>query len=151
IYRADGPSNSPAPQNMRLEIAGSRKRYLRLTVHDANNPPLDIKGALAEYRVQELVFRAESSGTYALYLGSPDLALPSYDLASVLSRTGDVPIQTAELGPWTENPRFGQGPPAGRALPFSERYKIPASVGLAILLAALAVWTFRLLKRAKID
>jgi len=150
IYRADGAASRPAPQNLRLEIGGSRKRYLRLTVHDGSNPPLDIKSAVAEYRVQELVFRVETAGTYAVYLGA-ELSAPSYDLASVLSRAGEVPIQTAELGAWAENPRFGQPPRAQGALPFTERYKIPASVGLAILLAALAAWTFRLLKRAKID
>ncbi len=70
---------------------------------------------------------------------------PSYDLAALLARTGET-ASPARLGPQTPNPRFRA--PAGET-PFTERHRVALSVALAIVLAGLALWAVRLMRRPR--
>jgi uncharacterized membrane protein len=137
----------PSDASTRIELSPTRKRWLRVTVHDGDDPPLPIEAARAEYRVEELVFRADAPGTYMAYVGAPELGPPSYDFPAVLARSGEVAFSTAGFGPVEPNPAFGAGPAPPRA--FSDRFQLPIAISLGLVLLALALWTVRLLRSAK--
>src|SRR5205823_1683113 len=100
------------------------------------------------YVAEELVFRAPAGGSYTLFAGG-DVPAPSYDLAAVLARSGAEPDRTATLGTVTANPSFGHLATPPPPPPWSERWKLPIAIALTALLALLALWSLRLLKRAR--
>ena len=154
LYRvAPAGMSQRAVENLRaiLHAAdGTRKRYLRLTVYNGDDAPLHLRSVSPAYIAEEIVFRASSAGAYTLYLGG-DVAAPSYDLAAVMARSGEQPELSATFGSVAVNPAFGHlgGRVPPPPPPVSERHKLPIALGLTILLAGLALWTLRLLRRAR--
>ncbi|MGZ3441064.1 MAG: DUF3999 family protein, partial [Polyangia bacterium] len=149
LYRvAPTAANKIAQENTRLGGGDTRKRYLRLTVYNGDDAPLALRSVSPAYVAEEIVFRAPTAGAYTLYVGG-DVAAPTYDLAAVLARSGEQPKLTATFASVTPNPLFGHlaKPPAPP--PLSERFKLPIALGLALLLGVLALWTLRLLRRAR--
>jgi hypothetical protein len=67
----------------------------------------------------------------------------------VLARSGEQPTLVATLGSVAPNPTFGHLAKPAAPPPLTERYKLPIAIGLALLLGALALWTLRLLRRAR--
>ncbi|WP_437692290.1 DUF2339 domain-containing protein [Sorangium sp. So ce176] len=132
----------------RIPLSPTRKRFLRLTVHDGDSAPLSLSGAQAEVRAREIVFRAAQPGPHRLYVGDPLGARPRYDLADVLDRgEREQPPAPARLGAAQANPALGASR-AARDLPFTERHRTPIGAALAVGLLALSLWAARLLRRA---
>ncbi|AUX41776.1 hypothetical protein SOCE26_031990 [Sorangium cellulosum] len=131
----------------RIPVSPTRKRFLRLTIHDGDSAPLSITGAHGEVRAREIVFRAGHAGPHRLYVGDPLGERPRYDLADVLDRVErERPPGTAWLGAAQSNPAFGAARVA-RDLPFTERHRASIGVGLALALLGLSLWAARLLWR----
>ncbi|HEX2569762.1 MAG TPA: DUF2339 domain-containing protein [Polyangia bacterium] len=145
LYRAPAAAGA-AEESLALPVNGTRKRYLRLTVGDGDDPPLEVRAAAVEYLVEELVLHATAAGPHTLYLGSERLGPPHYDLAAVLARAGDAPLtlRPARLGALGANPRHGQA--AAGPKPWSERYRTVVILVVASVVALLALWTVRLLR-----
>lgn len=139
----------PAQENLLVSAGGTRKRYLRLAVYNGDNAPLVVRAATPAYVAEELLFRAPAAGAYQLYVGG-ELGAPDYDLAAVMARSGEQPSRTARFGAIVANPSFGHAATPPPEPPLSERYKLPIAVGLALLLGLLALWTLRLMRRAKL-
>ncbi|MCU1278310.1 MAG: hypothetical protein JWM53_1856, partial [bacterium] len=135
-------------ENVRIAGDGTRKRYLQLTVYNGDDAPLNLRSVSPGYVAEELVFRAPAAGAYTLYVGG-DVPAPSYDLAAVVQRSGEQPTRTATFGTVTPNPQYGHLAEPAPPPPVSERYKLPIALGLTALLALLALWTMRLLRRAR--
>jgi hypothetical protein len=133
---------------VRISGDATRKRYLRLTVYNGDDAPLALRGVSPGYVAEELVFRAPAAGSYTLFVGG-DVPAPAYDLASVLQRSGEQPTLAAGLGTITPNPAYGHLAKPAAPPPLTERYKLPIALGLAALLGLLALWTLRLLRRAR--
>ncbi|WP_438029309.1 DUF2339 domain-containing protein [Sorangium sp. So ce233] len=132
----------------RIPLSPTRKRFLRLTVHDGDSAPLSLSGAQAEVRALEIVLRAARPGPHRLYVGDPLGARPRYDLADVLDRgEREQPPAPARLGAAQANPALGAARVA-RNLPFTERHRTPIGAALAASLLALSLWAARLLRRA---
>lgn len=149
LYRiAPSLAGKLAEENVRVAADRTRKRYLRLTVYNGDDAPLSLRAVSPGYVAEELLFRAPAAGAYTLYVGG-DVPAPTYDLASVLARSGEQPALAANFGTVTPNPAYGHlGKPAAPP-PVSERYKTPIALGLALLLVLLASWALRLLRRAR--
>ncbi|WP_437666109.1 DUF2339 domain-containing protein [Sorangium sp. So ce1182] len=131
----------------RIPLTPTRKRFLRLTIHDGDSAPLSLSGAQGEVRVREIVFRAALPGPHRLYIGDALGERPRYDLADVLDRgEPEQPPVAARLGAAQANAAFGAAQVA-RDLPFTERHRRPIGLALALGLLALSVWTARLLRR----
>jgi len=137
-----------AEENVRVPAARTRTRYLRLTVYNGDDAPLTVRSASPAYVAEELVFRAPGPGNYTLFVGG-DVPAPRYDLADVMARSGEQPTLVANLGTVTPNPAYGHLARPATPPPVTERYKLPIALGLAALLALLALWTLRLLRRAR--
>jgi len=136
------------PEGTHLGFAPTRKRHLRVEIDNGDDAPLALDGAQAEWRAEELVFRADAAGPHTLYVGGA-LSAPQYDLAAVLAREAAPSIATARFGAFRDNDRFGKGAPKPEA--WSEKNRMLIAVLLGAVLAVLALWTFRLLRRAKPD
>jgi len=144
VYRV-----APGEENLRVDLHARGHRRLRAEIDDGDAPPLSVVAAQAEYRPQELLFRAETAGTHMLCAGDPDLAAPRYDLAQVLARTGDAPVAAARLGAVRENPaHIRTQPPQPPPPPFTERHRGALGVALGLVVAGLAAWTLVLLRNA---
>jgi len=142
-----GTQSGGARENTRLTFSPNRKRYLRVEIHDRDDAALVVESGVALYRAQELVFRAETAGSYQLYVGSTKLGTPSYELAQVMARAKEVQVLPATLGPLAANPDFGKH--AEAPTPFTERHKLLFGLGLGGVLVLLALWAFSLLRKAK--
>ncbi|WP_438001168.1 DUF2339 domain-containing protein [Sorangium sp. So ce185] len=137
----------PALASTRIPLSPTRKRFLRLTIHDGDSAPLSLSGAQGEVRAREIVFRAAQPGPHRLYVGDALGKRPRYDLGDVLDRVErERPPVAARLGAAQANPGFGAAPVA-RDLPFTERHRAPIGAALALGLLALAAWAARLLRR----
>src|SRR5439155_23908957 len=55
-----------AQENVRLPGGDTRKRYLRLTVYNGDDAPLNVRSLSPAYVAEELVFRAPAAGSYTL-------------------------------------------------------------------------------------
>ncbi|HEX4382612.1 MAG TPA: DUF3999 family protein, partial [Myxococcales bacterium] len=137
LYRAGDQSE------LSLNAGQSTRRFFRLQVQSGDDAPLTITGARAQYRAQELIFRANAAGPYQLYAGS-NLEAPSYDLAAVIARGGAGAIAEAALGDFIANPAYGSAPSGPK--PFSEQHRTALMAVLGCALAGLALWTVRLLR-----
>jgi len=135
-------------ENLRLSLGAEKRRFVKVDVTNGDDRPLEVKGARAEYRAQELVFRADAPGEYALYLGDRSLKAPRYDLAGVLARSGTVSVQAAHFGVFTANPSFGKGEKPKAPAPLSEQYTWVLSGLFIAALVGLGGWTFRLMQKA---
>jgi uncharacterized membrane protein len=132
-------------QGLAIPVALGSARRLRLEIEDGDASPLAIQGVALAWRPDEIVFRAESSGPHTLLVGDRATAAPAYDLAAVLARGSGAKPGEARLGALGPNP--GHVPPAAARLPFTERHRGVLVALLVALLAVLAVWTVRLLRR----
>ncbi|HTN85799.1 MAG TPA: DUF2339 domain-containing protein, partial [Sorangium sp.] len=131
----------------RIPLTPTRKRFLRLTIHDGDSAPLSLSGAQGEVRAREIVFRAAQPGPHRLYIGDALGERPRYDLADVLDRgEPEQPPVAARLGAAQANPALGAAGVA-RDLPFTERHRKPIGIALALGLLALSAWTARLLRQ----
>jgi hypothetical protein len=131
-------------ESLAFDFAPVRRRHLRVVLHDQDDAPLRVAGAQGSWPAQELVFEARAPGPHSLLVGAPGADPPQYDLAAVLRRRGDVSMHEATLGAFAPNPSFGLRPPLPR--PWSERHRPAITAGLLVVLAALALWTLRLLR-----
>jgi hypothetical protein len=142
LYRDEAGNGSAE-----FDLPPVRKRYFQLSVRDEDDAPLTLQSVQGLYRAQEIVFRADVAGPYLLYLGSTQVAPPSYDLPAVLARSPGTTPTAAALGEFSPNPFFGvrQEPPR----PFTERYSTLLGGVLGGLLLALSAWTVRLLRQSR--
>ncbi len=144
LWRAPaGRRPAEESEGVRLELAPTGKRYLRVEVRNGDAPPLSVEGVRLEWRAQEIVLRAEAPGAHLLYVGDREARAPAYDLPAVLRRSPDASAGRASLGPLQPNPRHVE---AVRRAPFSERHRAVLGIGLALLLVALGTWALRLLR-----
>ncbi len=136
----------PSLASTRIPLNPTRKRFLRLTIHDGDSAPLSLSGAQGEVRAREIVFRAAQPGPHRLYVGDALGKRPKL-------RPGRPPrphraraSPAARLGAAAANPALGAAPVA-RDLPFTERHRTAIGGALAVGLLALSLWAARLLKR----
>ena len=124
--------------------AATTKRYLRLLIRDGDDRPLPVAGLRGEYRLQEIVFATSRPGAHTLYLGAKGVRTPVYDIGKLLARAPETPTTRAALAPLEANPAFHPVKPAAPL--WTERFRVPIAVTLALVLVGLALWAVRLLR-----
>jgi hypothetical protein len=109
-------------------------RYIRLTVYNEDNPPLDIEGLEVFGVSRKLLFPARPGAAYQLYYGNTDARSPSYDLARFLPYLETEGLPQGTLGAQMDNTAF-EIPRE----PWSERlpWLIPAMVALAAVVVGI--------------
>ena len=111
------------------------ERYLRIVIHDADNPPLTVTGVQVWGAQRRVLFFAQPDEEYKAFYGNADAQRPTYDIDRLLSflDTEDLPV--AELGAQTDNPMYVA--PVQPRPPLTER--LPWLLPVALALAALLV------------
>ncbi len=143
IYRA---ADALGGEHLEVDLPPTRKRFFKVSIHNLNDQPIPITSITGVYIRDELIFSASRAGGHLLYLSPREpIGRPAYDLARVLERTGQAPLAEARLGQIVDNPRFREGPPRPRA--WSERFRLPISIVLAVVVVVLAGLTVFLLRR----
>jgi hypothetical protein len=140
IYKVPG---MPASHNT-LTVQQAQRPYLRVKIHNGDNPPLRVpRLELAWVRVF-LYFIPEASRRYTLYCGNPEIRAPAYELRHLLpteaGRLQQYPLVTvADL----------QANPAYRPVrePSRQVETIVLSVVILGLTAGLGLWLYRLLRK----
>jgi hypothetical protein len=143
IYSYDTPLLKQ--QSLGVGYPETTNRYLRVTVLNRDNAPLDITGARALGFERRLIFQARPGESYALHYGNPAASMPSYDIEQLFPYLVTENLREGGLGAEVVNPDFEARPTE----PFSERY--PWLLPLAVALAALALGAFlaMVLKQAR--
>ncbi|MBI2165671.1 MAG: DUF3999 family protein [Chloroflexi bacterium] len=121
-------------------------QYLRVNIHDQDNPPLNVARLEVNGVQRRLIFQARPGQGYKLYFGNSDASRPSYDIEKVLPYllTGGLP--QAQLGPRESNAAFVE-----KLAPVSERFPwlLPLVVaGAAVALALLLLGVIRQARKA---
>jgi hypothetical protein len=76
-------------ESLRIDTGWNKARYLRLTVIDEDNPPLQIKRILFELSRWRVKFLPRRAGQYLLVYGNERARSPQYDLGAVLASRAD--------------------------------------------------------------
>ena len=112
-------------------------RYLRLTIHDEDSPPLTIQDVVVWGLQRRLVFSAEPGHSYKLYYGNEGIGPPSYDMERVFPYLVTEELPEARLGPQAADPYFVEKelplPPLTERLP----WLLPTVVTIASILVGL--------------
>ncbi len=110
IYR--GKNMYRTDESLGLPFRDAPYRYLRLTIRNADNPPLTVTGLEVERRDVSLQFMHQDGAVLFLYGGNPAAVQPNYDLGKAISPRHDAPtvgvgaVEVLEVVkeslPWTE-------------------------------------------------
>jgi uncharacterized membrane protein len=141
VYRVEGALEDGGTT---IGLRGVRKRWLRVTIDDADDAPLELRGAKVTLLRRQLVVRAPG-GPLALLVGAAEVSGPSYDLTATLARRTPTPLPVATLGPVEPNPDFGRAREPDDA-PWSEKNRGVIRGVLAVVMLGLAAWAVRLLR-----
>ena len=119
-------------ENLSFTYPESTERYLRIVIHDADNPPLPVTGVQVWGAQRRALFFARPDEEYKAYYGNAGALRPTYDIERLLSFLDTEGLPVAGLGAQTDNPMYAEPRP-----PFSER--LPWLLPLALALAGLLV------------
>ena len=130
-----------------LDVRSRKSRTYRIVIENRKNPPLAIRGITLSWVEQNLYFITEQPGeVYTICFGNESLSRPEYDIARFISnrtltdhqllqlRRGDIRVNSAYV-PVT---------------PKAARDRIEKTVLIVVVLlvvALLAIWIFRLMKK----
>ena len=148
IYAYDTPKL--VGSSLALTYSETTARYFRLTIFDADNPPLTVQGIDVWGLQRRLVFSADPGQSYNLYYGSPQARRPSYDIELVFPYLEAENLPQARLGPQVGNPQFVEPEPPlpppvvepkPPPLPVSERlpWLLPVVVAVAAVMVGLLI------------
>lgn len=123
LYRVDREGLNAIRRE--LDYPESAGRYLRLTISNGDDRPLNVAGATAlsidRSLVAESNYFADPDQPAALYAGNARLEAPTYDLARTAGTVALESLPTLTIGIQEANPLFNGSPDPG--LPWSERNK----------------------------
>jgi len=122
-------------------------RYLRLTIFNRDNPPLNIQGVNVSGVLRTLVFEVNPALSYKLFYGNPDARYPQYDIERYFQYLETENLHKATLVAGIANPLFEEKVPPPP--PVTDRFPwlLPVVIGVAALI--LLVPLIRLIKQAR--
>lgn len=120
-------------------------REFRLLFRNLDSPPVPVTGITGEGYRRLLVFNRQADQQLYLFWGNPLARQPQYDLAGLIAkqRLDELPI--AHLGQTRPNTKFAG---SNARLPFTERYRYPLYVVVALAIAGLVFLQYRVFRRA---
>ncbi len=138
IYRFS--KSQAVDESLAIELGASRYRYVKLTVENQDNPPLQVKGAQVFRFDEKVQFQLRPDKTFTLYVGNPEARRPQYDLNHYVDKLSRQGITAGKLGPLVSNPAHLAD--KGKT-PWSEQHKWMIWVALLAMLAVLGMLLYR--------
>jgi hypothetical protein len=125
-----------------VRLPETTARYVRLTIQDLDDRPLEITGARVAGARRTVVFEAAAGREYALDYGNPRATAPRYDVERTVKALAVAKFPRATLGPPVPLP-----PPAPRTLPpWLEAQPVAMWAAMAVAVIALGALLFRLMR-----
>jgi len=133
---------------LEIDYPESNFRYLKLTIFNKDNKPINITEVSVSGILRKLLFKYEPPKTYKLYYGNPKPYFPEYDIEALFPYLEIKELPQATLGNQIKNPLFEEilPPPP----PFTERYPWLLPLVLIIIVLILLWLIIRLILAAKI-
>lgn len=132
IYAYDTPKF--VGKSLVVTYPETASRYLRLVIHDQDNPPLNVQGVEVWGFRRSVAFAANPQKSYKLYYGNMEAQRPSYDIERVFPYLETEKLPEITLGDQAANPHFVEKKP-----PVSERFPwlFPTVIAVAVIIVAL--------------
>jgi len=140
VSALEGPRRPERDTKVRLPETSAR--YLRLTIHDQDDRPLEITGARAAGVRRTLVFEAVPGREYVLDYGNPRAVAPRYDVERTVRALGLTRLPQAALGAPIPLPPT---PPRARP-PWLDAQPVAMWAAMAVAVVALGALLFRLMR-----
>jgi len=137
IYRYE---NQKGEQKQKLFLDINSKpayRYLKITINNYDNLPIDIASASARFIPHELLFESAWNTTAAIYFGNPKAVKPKFDINLRISDPQKIDAQKAFLTDVKDNPAFAQ---KIKNQPWTEKHKILLWLIMIAVVVILAVF-----------
>ncbi len=132
-------------ESLTLDLAGAPYRFVRISIHNQDNPPLGLVGTEVTRFRGFLELPARAPGEYTLYLGRPDAQPPRYDLAHYVEKLRDEGLTSVTAGQVTDNPAHL----APEAAPPAERFSWLVWIALLAALFVLGLLVRRASRQAQ--
>ena len=129
---------------LRVDVSG-RERVLRLRIHDGDDAPLAVRGAVVLVPTERLAFDAAPGRRYVLAYGDPTRRAPVYDLSRTAGDPALYAARAAEAALLAPRPRRAETP---ARVPWTERHPALLWAGLLAVVAAMGGVTWRALRKA---
>jgi hypothetical protein len=143
LYKFSGGKNPE--ESLSIRPQGKGFRYLKVTIYNANDPPLQFTEAEAKRYVQYAAFQPRAGRRYMLYFGNEQAPEATYDLAQYAGRLRGEGVTKAALETAEANPAKA---PEKQA-PWSERHRGLIWVALLAVLVVLGGLVMRQMKAAE--
>lgn len=128
---------------LNVDYPESNFRYLKLTIFNKDDKPINITGAAVSGILRKVLFKYDPSKSYKLYYGNPAARYPQYDIEALFPYLEIKDLPQFSLGPQINNPLFEEiSPPPP---PFTERYAWLLIVVLTIIVLILLWLVVRLI------
>jgi hypothetical protein len=131
----------------RVRLPETSVRYLRLTIHDQDDRPLEITGARVAGARRTLVFEAIAGREYVLDYGNPRATAPRYDIERTVRSLDLTRLPRAALGAAVPVPP----PPPRVRPPWLDAQPVVMWTAMAVAVVALGALLVRLLRGAAGD
>jgi hypothetical protein len=137
IYRYPEASGKKR-QKLVLHVPSGRRIYrcLKIVISNYDDQPLVINSISATMIADNIIFPVQEDIAPTLYVGSPSVGKPRYDLAQRLNNPLQVKTRIANLGTVINNPLFGQV--EAKPLPWTEKHKVLLWIIMGALVVVLA-------------
>ena len=132
--------------NMDITYPETTSRYLRLVIHDEDNPPLNVQNVAVWGLWRRLIFTVDPQRSYQLYYGNAAARKPSYDIERIFPYLITEGLPEAKISPQAANPDFAEEKP-----PVSERFPwlFPVVIAAAAIIVALLLFiVFRQVRKS---
>lgn len=133
---------------MTIDIPEIAAREFRLIFRNLDSPPIPVTTIAGEGYRRLLVFKHQPDRKLYLFWGNPQAQQPHYDLAGLMAKQKLDELAVAPLGQVRPNTKFAGN---NARLPFTERYKYPLYVIVAVAIAGLLSLQYRVLRRVQDD
>ncbi|OGZ98720.1 MAG: hypothetical protein A3C07_00330 [Candidatus Sungbacteria bacterium RIFCSPHIGHO2_02_FULL_47_11] len=142
IFSIDTPKFKGS--NLSFQYPESNKRYLKLSIINYDDRPIDIGGVTLGGVVRRVLFQRDPAKEYYVYLGNPKARRPQYDIEKISQYVDADQLDRVETGPVEKNSSYIPIKP-----PLTERspYVLPLILGLVVVL--LAFLLLRLILRTR--
>ncbi len=126
-----------------ISLHGRKYRYILVKIFNKDDRPLTFKGAKVARSKTYVTFTPKHKALYELYLGNPKARRPKYDFAHYQGKLRKKGVTLTEVGAMKPNPMFGK---KDESLPWSEENKWLLWMALILMMAALGVLVYRVIK-----
>jgi hypothetical protein len=132
IYRYAEPGGEKCEKLVIRVYAGRRvHRYLKITIANYDDEPVEVEKASAKMIADEVVFAADDNTELVLYAGSASAGMPQYDIKYRLTNPLEAKTKSARLSSITDNPLFREA--EQKLAPWTERHRILLLIALIVV------------------